>query len=55
VTVTDVLDPTRTALLLMDYQNGILARYAGTDDKLLPRQADVVGSDRLADLLGGGR
>lgn len=33
--MTDTLDPTRTALLLMDYQRGIVARYPDSGQLLL--------------------
>lgn len=46
--MTDALEPARTALLLMDYQNGIVGRYAGTDRALLDRAAAAVGIARAA-------
>ena len=43
----DAPDPTRTALLLMDYQNGILGRYDGSD-RLLERAAGALAAARAA-------
>lgn len=45
------LDPARSALLVMDYQKGILANNAGLEaDKLLERAARVLGAARGAGL-----
>ncbi len=43
----DAVDPARTALLLMDYQNGILGRYDGSD-LLLERAAGALAAARAA-------
>lgn len=48
VTLADVLDPARTALLLMDYQNGIVDRYVGTDRQLLSRATAAIDTARAA-------
>jgi nicotinamidase-related amidase len=42
-------DPARTAVLCMDYQNGILSRFA-QDQELLPRAASVLKHARTAGL-----
>lgn len=46
--MADVLDPTRSALLLMDYQNGVVDRYVGKDRQLLDRAAAAVDTARAA-------
>jgi nicotinamidase-related amidase len=48
VTVPDPLEPSRTAVLLMDYQNGIIERFAGTDPELLDRAAAAIDTARGA-------
>lgn len=46
--MTDPLEPARTALLLMDYQNGILDRYADADSDLLDLAAAAIATVRAA-------
>lgn len=46
--MTETLDPARTVLLLMDYQNGIVGRYADTDRTILDRAAAAIGAARTA-------
>lgn len=44
------LDPSRSALLIMDYQIGIIARLPGDQAPLLQRAADVLAAARTAGL-----
>lgn len=44
----DPLDPARTALVLMDYQNGVIERYTDRDSDLLDRAAAAIDSARAA-------
>jgi len=46
--VPDLLQPSRTAVLLMDYQNGVIDRFAGTDPGLLVRAAAAITTARAA-------
>lgn len=46
--MSDPLVPARTALLLMDYQNGIVDRYADAGRALLDRVAAAIGTARAA-------
>jgi nicotinamidase-related amidase len=48
VTVPDLLEPSRTALLLMDYQNGVIDRFAGTEAELLARAVAAIRTARAA-------
>jgi nicotinamidase-related amidase len=45
--MTDTIDPSRAALLVMDYQNGVLDMLDETDD-LLSRAADAIATVRGA-------
>jgi nicotinamidase-related amidase len=53
VTVPDLLEPSRTAVLLMDYQNGVVDRFAGTDSELLARAAAAISTARAAGAVVG--
>ena len=44
----DLLEPSRTAVLLMDYQNGVIDRFAGTEPGLLARAAAAISTARSA-------
>ena len=46
--MTDTIDPRRAALLVMDYQNGVVDMLDETDD-LLSRAADAIATVRGAD------
>ncbi len=48
--MTDRIDPRRTALLVMDYQNGILDR-PGAPDELLSQAAEAIASPRQAGVI----
>lgn len=48
LTMSHVIDPAHTALLIMDYQNGIVARYADSDHQLVDRAAAAIGTARAA-------
>ena len=45
--MTDKIDPRRTALLVMDYQNGVVAML-GEPEELLSRAADAIATVRQA-------
>lgn len=46
--MSDTLDPTRTALLLMDFQNGIVERFGADDPRILDVAARAVDTARAA-------
>ncbi|HWA09883.1 MAG TPA: isochorismatase family cysteine hydrolase [Opitutaceae bacterium] len=46
-----ILDPTRTAVLCMDYQAGIVAGLPGNQDALLQRAAETLAAARQAKLM----
>lgn len=46
-----IVEPTRTAVLIMDYQTGIVASLAEGQDSLLRRAAEVLAAARQAKLM----
>lgn len=56
MTTSPTLDPARTALLLLDFQNGVVGLAADADALLVRvfrRQADVIDAAALDRLLAG--